>query len=192
MTIADNADDGERVLIYDAHVENPDRALLCSVDVPAYGGVFASENSPIAIGRTVIISSTYGYPYPIDNVLPPSVPSFAPIEGGMHRIDLRNSYKPGKGAKKGNRENCHIQWSNAARSAAVPKLSVSDKLVYTVERLDDEYSFSAIEYSTGETLHSQTLGAGNLFNTLQLAGNVGFQRVFWQGTTGGIVKVSAD
>ncbi|KEI72533.1 hypothetical protein [Endozoicomonas elysicola] len=192
LTIADNADDGEQLLIFDTEVKGKRDPLVCEVNLPVAEGVFASENSPIGLGRTAIVSSTYGYPYPIDDTLPPSVPSSAPMVGGMFRVDVSEGYKPGKGVKESDPSVCSIVWENPVHSSAVPKLSVSDQLIYTVDRQGDDYSFMAIDFHTGETLDAQLMGSGRIFNTLQLAGNAGFRQTYWQGTTGGVIKVSRN
>lgn len=190
LTIADNADDGEQLLIFDTGIKGKRDPLVCNVSLPAVEGVFASENSPIGLGRSAIISSTYGYPYPIDGSLPPSVPSSAPIEGGMYRVDVSEYYKPGKGVKDKDQPVCNITWANPVSSSAVPKLSVSDQLIYTVERQNEDYSFTVIDFHSGKTIGTQLMGSGRIFNTLQLAGNAGFKQTYWQGTTGGVIKVS--
>ena len=110
--------------------------------------------------------------------------------GGMFRVDVSEGYKPGKGVKESDPSVCNITWENPVHSSAVPKLSVSDQLIYTVDRQGDDYSFMAIDFHTGEALDAQLMGSGRIFNTLQLAGNAGFKQTYWQGTTGGVVKIS--
>ena len=180
VTIADNHDGGDRILIFQAKKKRD--PFVCMVEPPG-PDAFGSENSPIGIGDSVVYASTYGYPYPIP--LPPSVPPAAPLQGGILRVDIIDA----------KRNECEVVWHNEdVRNAAVPKLSVTDELIYTFERIDggdgsQTYLYSAIDFHTGQVLKSQVVGFGPAFNTLELAGNIGFDRVFYQGTTFGLLRV---
>ncbi|MGF1723957.1 hypothetical protein [Photobacterium nomapromontoriensis] len=174
VTILDNAKDGDALLIY--HAQASEQPLLCKVDLP-HNVHYASENSPIGIGNSVITSNTFGYPYPIDGTLPPSIPNSAPMESGMFRVDIDPQH------------NCEIVWSNNVGSAAVPKLSVGDQSIYTFERQGEAYYYNVIDFHSGEVLATHPVGEGRIFDTLQLAGNMTFGQVYWQGTTGGLLKI---
>jgi len=56
--------------------------------------------------------------------------------------------------------------------------------------LFDQYLFTAVAPETGVTLSSSRIGQGVFADTLQMAGNIGLGRVFWQGTVGGVVRVA--
>jgi hypothetical protein len=117
------------------------------------------------------------------------VPATAPFTGGVTRVDVNAS---GHG--------CHTVWRDAVRSAAVPRLDVPDQILYTTQRTDpldgtgtsdlDVYSSVAINAATGAVLHSTTLGAGYLSDTLQLAPTIVPGRVMYQGTISGIDRIS--
>ncbi|MEZ5168408.1 MAG: PxKF domain-containing protein [Acidimicrobiales bacterium] len=181
LTIVDNAAPQENVVVFDAAADSGGR-VVCSVPV-FDAGLSATENSEIAIENTIITASTYGYPYP---GLPPSPAGF---HGGMARVDVNAS---GTG--------CDTVWTNTVRSAAVPKLSVPDQLVYTVERRNpaggdalsatDTYSFLAIDVETGAVLSETLLGSDSTHNALQIAGTAGLDRDWWQGTTNGVEHVT--
>lgn len=95
---------------------------MCAVPVLGEGGS-GSENSPVGIGRSVFVASTYGYPYPaLPEGAGPAVPPSAPFTGGMTRVDVAD-------------DGCHVVWENRVRSAAVPRLSTADGALYTVARV---------------------------------------------------------
>lgn len=196
LAIVDNADPRANLIVYDALASRRDRVPrpICRIPVlPA--GASGSENSPIGSGRSVIVASTYGYPYP---AYPADAGPLAPgvrdgqFAGGMTRIDLNPD---GRG--------CHEVWSNAIRSAAVPKLSLADGLVYTTVRSGplggdgaatsplDRFAFAAVDAATGRLRGGPTaLGATLLGDTLQLAGNAApHGGVYWQGSISGISRI---
>ena len=78
LTVVDNADGTEHLRVWGSRRGRP------ACDVPVTIG---SENSPIGAGRTVIVASTYGYPYPATpDDAGPAVPATAPFTGGMTRV----------------------------------------------------------------------------------------------------------
>ncbi|HEX6242671.1 MAG TPA: hypothetical protein VFZ61_17280, partial [Polyangiales bacterium] len=82
LAIFDNAQPVMNLLIYRADASSE---LLCRQPLPEPAGL-ASESSPIGSGRSVIVSSSYGYPYPaLPRDAGPSVPASAPLRGGMTR-----------------------------------------------------------------------------------------------------------
>ena len=93
-----------------------------------------------------------------------------------------------------------MQWQDAVRSAAVPRLDAADGLLHTVQRADplqadqtsdaDLYSLVAISAQTGAVEHSTPIGAGYLSDTLQLAPTIVPGRVMYQGTISGIDRIS--
>lgn len=146
-----------------------------------------TEDSPIAYGRAVVVNSTYGYPYPkYPDGAGKSIPAKAAFVGGMTRVDVKPD---GSG--------CQTKWTNGIRSAALPKLSIADNLMYTVERSGpsdkasavDKYHFVSIDWNTGQKRSSAFFSFGLLSNPLQTAGNIGLDRSYWQGTMNGIIRV---
>ena len=90
-------------------------------------------------------------------------------------------------------------WQNDLNSCAVPKLSIPDELIYTVERRSasslfegtfDTYHFTAVHPETGTVARQDKLGSTTLRDTLQMAGNIGDDGVYWQGTLSGIARIA--
>lgn len=164
--------------------------LVCAVPVLTKGGS-GTENSPIGSGRTVIVASTYGYPYPaLPEGAGESEPKAAPFTGGMTRVDVRAD---GSG--------CETRWDSAVRSAAVPKLSTSDGLVYTVTRTApgnattsttavDGFAAAVVDAQTGAIRRQTPIGTGFFRDALQLAGQIGPGRVVWQGAISGVWRLA--
>jgi hypothetical protein len=184
VAIVDNASPLEHLLVYS--VAGP-ATPVCALTLPAPTG-YGTEASPIGSGRSVFVSSTYGYTYP---ALPagagPSVPPQAPITGGMTRVDLDQSAS-----------GCHVVWTNRVRSSALPKLSLRDRLIYTFARTMplgpslssplDVYQYTVVSPDTGAVLAQQPVAVGT--DTLQMAGTLAPGGVLYQGFVGGILRVA--
>ncbi|MET8579088.1 hypothetical protein [Streptomyces sp. NPDC005012] len=188
LTIVDNAAPTVNLLVYRVN----DGSLLCSVPVLKAGGS-GSENSPVALGTSVFIASTYGYPYPqLPEGAGTSVPASDDFKGGLSRVDVRPD---GSG--------CDLKWDNRVRSAAVPRLSTADGELRTVLRepvipgttatsIVDPYHYAEIDPETGTVTRTKWLGAGFVFDTLQMVGSIAPGRVVLQGTTTGVLRITAD
>lgn len=189
LMITDNNETQASLLVYKTESDNAE--LVC--EFPLFTpGTSGTENSAIGIGNTVVVASTYGYPYPrVPEGVPAAVPEKADFAGGMIRIDLHQD-----------ESGCEKVWENDLRSSAVPKLSTADNLIYTVERrglmnkpragLADSFYFTAIDPDTGATLYQKRIGGGFFSDTLQMAGNIGPDRVYWQGTVGGMIRIAPE
>ncbi|MFF4935249.1 hypothetical protein ACFY2H_41415 [Streptomyces griseofuscus] len=186
VTIVDNAAPHENLLVY----RTRDGAQVCKIPVMVKGGS-GSGNSPIGAGRSVYISSTYGYPYP---ALPPgagsSVPPYADFTGGMSRVDVRAD---GSG--------CDLKWDTTVQSAAVPRLSLTDHRIHTVLRVpavpgsdapspNDGYSYAQIDPATGAVTRTVPLGTGPGFETLQQVGTLAPGGVLYEGTVSGVERIA--
>jgi hypothetical protein len=180
LTIVDNASPLEHLLVYAA---NASGRPICELTLPAPTGN-GTEMSPIAIGRSIFVTSSYGYPYPV--TLPePSVPPQDTITGGITRVDL-------------DRTGCHVVWTNHVHSAALPKLSRHDGNIYTIERtflVDasspspmDSYQYTVISAASGSVLFQQPVGVGT--DTLEISGSITRGQVYWQGFLGGLFRIS--
>jgi hypothetical protein len=180
LAITDNARPTFNLIVYRT---NGDSEPVCTFAVPSPAGD-ASENSPIGAGRSVIVTSTYGYPYlALPKNAGASVPESAPLAGGMARIDVLPD------------ETCALVWTNPVRSATVPKLSIADGKIYTLERAlalppnsspFDGYAYTVIDSATGVAEVSQALSTTD---TMQLAGTIGHDRVWYQGSITGVVRI---
>ncbi len=177
VTITDNADRGVSLIVR----RSDSGALVCQTPVFDANND-GTENSAIGLGNSVIVASTYGYPYPaVPEGAGPAVPENADFVGGMTRIDITDS-------------GCSTVWKNTVRSAAVPKYSSFDGYLYTMEHkkglLADSYHFTVLDPQTGAVLKQTQTGAGFFADSLQMAGNAGLDGVFWQGTVSGVVRVA--
>jgi hypothetical protein len=182
LAITDNARPTMNLVVYRT---DGDDEPVCTFAVPSPAGD-GSENSPIGAGRSVIVTSTFGYPYlALPKNAGASLPESAGLTGGMARIDVLPD------------ESCKLIWTNSVRSAAVPKLSTADQHVYTIERKlalgpgtspFDGYAYTVLDAATGKVTTSQDLPG--LTDTMQLAGTVGRDRTFWQGTITGMTRIT--
>ncbi|WP_372477292.1 hypothetical protein [Nocardia australiensis] len=179
LTIVDNADDQVHALVF----RSGSGELVCSQPVLTKGGA-GSENSPIGIGRSIFVASTYGYPYPgVPEDAGTAVPASAPFTGGMTRVDVDDT-------------GCHTVWENTVRSSAVPHLSTADGVIYTVARkgLDvttplDGYSFTVIDPNIGAVTASRLLPGTIVDDPLQTSPLVTQGRQILQGTVTGVLRI---
>lgn len=170
-----------------------------------------TENSVMAYGNTVIIPSTFGYPYPVP---PFFVRKESPFIGGLTRFDILPNDDGGHTA--------HHQWTEYHRSAAVPKFAVNDDKIYTIIRrsphqnefmpidraatLRDTFSVASICSKTGaiDTLQPLVMNLPTTHTTEELSalGNPlqmaccfsvdsNDKPVMWQGTFSGYYRISS-
>ncbi|GAB2650215.1 hypothetical protein [Nocardia goodfellowii] len=180
LTIVDNADDQVHALVY----RSGSGELMCSRPVLTKGGA-GSENSPIGIGRSLFVASTYGYPYPaVPEGAGPAVPASAPFVGGMTRVDVDET-------------GCHTVWENTVRSAAVPHLSTADGKLYTVRRVGlntttplDGYAFTVLDPDSGAVLSDRPLPGTIVDDPLQTSALITAGAQVLQGTITGILRIS--
>jgi hypothetical protein len=171
VAITDNARPLHLVVVHD------DGTPVCTVTVPSPAGD-GSEDSPIGAGRSVFVASSYGFVYPaLPSDAGPSDPTSAPFVGGMARIDVADDER-----------SCAVVWTNTVASAAGPKLSLLDGLIYTVAQHDSALAFSTIDAVSGTVLAEQQLA--NIATPMQLAGTLAPGRSILQGTLTGIVRIS--
>lgn len=185
LTITDNAHPRPNLLVHDTRTGRQ----VCAVPVLP-GAVDGTENSPVAYGRAVYVASTYGYPYPAyPEGAGPSEPESAPFSGGMTRVDVRAD---GTG--------CDLRWHSPVRSAAVPRMSLADGLLYTITRTGpagadttelDSYAATAVDPGTGAVLGSSAVGATSAVDTLQTVGTFLPDAVGFQGTLTGVLRIAA-
>ncbi|WP_305094979.1 hypothetical protein [Prescottella sp. R16] len=153
------------------------------------GSGSGSENSPIAVGRSVFVASTYGYPYPtVPAGAGDAVPASAAFHGGMTRVDV-----------DADGEGCATVWQNGVRSSAVPQLSTVDGNIYTMVRQGlgdtaattplDSFAFAVIDPETGAVKTTKTATGTLLGDTLQMAALITTDGRYLQGTISGIAAV---
>ncbi|WP_244929924.1 hypothetical protein [Nocardioides sp. W7] len=170
VAITDNARPRAHLLVYRAGTGR----LLCRVPFLDAAGS-GTENSPIGWRRSVYVASTYGYPYPTTpDGAGEADPATADFVGGMQRFDVT-------------RKGCRSRWTNTVRSAAVPKLSTAEGVIYTVSRSRAlVYELTRIAPCTGRVLSRSTIGVGPLADTLQMVGTTLPDRTLLQGNLLGL------
>ncbi|MBB5911883.1 hypothetical protein BJY24_000750 [Nocardia transvalensis] len=184
VTITDNATPQENLLVYDSATGRQ----ICSVAVLP-PGPSGTENSPIGSGNSVVVASTYGYPYPAGTA-GPSDPPTAGFTGGMTRVDIDPA---GAG--------CAVRWTNSVASAAVPRLSLADGDIYTVTRNPalpggtttpaDTFDYTVVDPATGEVRTRQRIGASAVADPLEMVGSIAPDGTQYQGATTGLFRIAA-
>lgn len=185
VMLSDNADRQEKVIVYR------------SADGSAVGegplftpGASGTENSMIGVQNSIVGACTFGYPYA---QYPDTKPAYrAQVAPGMERWDVNDDASA-----------ITLKWrNNGIYSAAVPRLSTADNLIYTCERprgpagvLTGPVVYAcAIDMDSGRVVHRQRLP--RLANLLaggdpsQMVGVIDKHGVWWQGTIGGIYRIS--
>lgn len=181
VTITDNADGQEHLLV----LRTSDGSLVCSPGVFAPGRS-GTENSAMAHGNSVIVASTWGYPYPaLPEGAGPSVPATAQFTtGGMERFEVA---RDGSG--------CARTWSAPVLSAAVPRWSNADDTIYTVERPSvmgmTGLTFTAltIDATTGATTSRTLIGPTLFHDSLEMVGTITPDGTWWQGAMTGVWRI---
>lgn len=188
VAIVDNARPHERLIVLT--VPRPSRPLrrVCAVPVLTTAADSGTEDAPIGYDRTVVVTSTYGYPYPA-GATGTSSPASATFSGGMTRVDVAAD---GSG--------CAVVWDNALRSAALPRLALSDKRIDTVlasspapsvtQVYGDLMSYARLDLATGKVVSSTPLGTGPTVDALQLVGMTTRDHVLYQGTLTGLLRIA--
>ncbi|WP_373867038.1 hypothetical protein [Nocardia neocaledoniensis] len=179
LTIVDNADDRVRLLV----LRSGTGEQVCSLPVLTERGA-GSENSPIAVGRSIFVASTYGYPYPaVPEGAGPAVPASAPFHGGLTRVDLTA-------------DGCAPVWDSGVRSAAVPRLSLADGGIHTLRRVGpdattplDGFDYVVIDPATGAIRSARPLPGTVAEDPLQMAALITRGGALLQGTVTGVVRI---
>jgi len=178
LTITDNAAPQENILVYETSSGN----LTGSVPFLTAGVNSGNEDAAIAVGNSIYYPSTYGYEYPPSAESGPSDPASAPFVGGMQRVDVLSN------------GSLVTMWANnTITSAAEPRLSLADNLIYTVtyDASTQLYSFVSIDPANGAVLSSTPYGSGVAANPLQMVSLISPDGVLYQGTERGILRVQA-
>ena len=185
VMLSDNADRQEKLIVYR------------SADGSAVGegplftpGASGTETSMIGVQNSIVGACTFGYPYA---QYPDTKPAYrAQVAPGMERWDVNDDAS-----------GITLKWrNNGIYSAAVPRLSTADNLIYTCERprgpagvLTGPVVYAcAIDMDSGRVVHRQRLP--RLANLLaggdpsQMVGVIDKHGVWWQGTIGGIYRIS--
>lgn len=185
VMLSDNADRQEKLIVY----RSSDGSAVG--EGPLFTpGASGTENSMIGVQNSIVGACTFGYPYA---QYPDTKPAYrAQVAPGMERWDINDDAS-----------GITLKWrNNGIYSAAVPRLSTADNLIYTCERprgpagvLTGPVVYAcAIDMDSGRVVHRQRLP--RLANLLaggdpsQMVGVIDKHGVWWQGTIGGIYRIS--
>ena len=179
LTITDNGSPQESMLVF----RSIDGSPLGSIAFLTPSVNSGTENATLAVGGSLYLTSTYGYEYPPGAATGPSVPTSAPFAGGMQRVDVA----PGG-------TGLNLVWTNPTlASAALPRFSTRDNLIYTVTyaATGGQYGLSVINPANGDVITTTPVGTSVDDNPLQMVGTLGPSRVLYQGTKRGLFSVTA-
>jgi len=86
-------------------------------------------------------------------------------------------------------------WTNTARIATVPKLSIRDGNIYIVQRTlygsTPRYTFMTIDFRTGRTLSQKLVGSSYALDPFQLAPLISAEGILYQPTLTAIMRMSS-
>ncbi len=173
VAITDNARPLEHLIVYRTDTGR----TVCRA--PIFGADNSgTENSTVGWRNQIYVASTYGYPYPATpDGAGEADPASADFVGGMQRFRV---------GPRG----CQVVWTQGTRSAAVPRLSTGEGVLYTVTRSAAQvYKLARISPRTGAVLSETTLGVGPLADTLQMVGTILPDGTLLQGSIGGLSSV---
>ena len=174
VVITDNADPRMRVVAFKRgkRVDGPRKVCQVPVFAPERS---ATENSIVAVGRSVIVENNYGYESPA------SVMGGQSTEPGVARV--------GVGAG-----NCGPRWtSDVIAPTSVPKVSLRSGLLYVYAKPEgveqDPFYFTAIDVRTGRTAWQRLTGTGSAYNNHYAAIYLGPDRAAYIATLAGLLRL---
>ncbi len=173
LAITDNADP-MHVLVYRGAPRVKGRRLVCRMAV-FRPGASATDQSLIAVGRSLGVENNYGYSGP------GATSDGKSTRPGLERIDAGR---------------CRRVWrSREVAPSVVPKVSLSTGLLYTYtkpRRSDgiDAWYLTAIDFRTGRTVYRRLAGTGGSFNNNYAPVTLGPDGSAYVGVLGGLVKFS--
>ncbi len=199
LTLLDNGTEATHLNIYSSESGKLITSELAFEGDPEQG----SENSPIAFGNSVIIASTYGFPYPASSS---ATNEKGELKNGVQRFDVNAD---GNGAK--------VVWFNKdVRSTSVPKMGKdSGKIHFISEDEKEDQFYTELDFKTGKiakkvkidldpssvlpnvsqlstTQKKEMLNRiGNPFNAMQMAPLFDGNGMIYQGTKLGVLKISS-
>ena len=142
-------------------------------------GASATENSLLAVGRSLIVENNYGYQDPFG----PN--SGAVTQPGFARVHINRN---GRGCRK--------VWTNddVRAPTVVPKVSTKTGLVYAYARPPDPsgsqgYYWTAINFHNGKTVWQQYAGSGLVYNNNYAGLAIGPDGTAYLGVIGGILAL---
>jgi hypothetical protein len=174
VVITDNADPRMHVISYDRRRGVTGPRKVCSVAVFPRGAS-ATENSLVAVGRSVVAENNYGYENPSSTM-------------------FGRTTTPGVAQVGVGRGNCGPQWtSKVVAPTSVPKVSLRSGLLYVYGKPAgqpaDPWYLTAIDVRTGRTAWQQLTGTGPHYNNHYAAIYLGPDRTAYVATLAGLLKI---
>ena len=175
VAITDNADPRMHVVSYRRTADDVRNREVCREPVFAEGAG-ATENSIVAVGRSVIVENNYGYQNPSTTTLGRSTTP------GITRVDVT-------------RKGCGTMWeSDEIAPTSVPKVSLETGLLYVYTKPEgvesDPWYFTAVDVRTGETAWKRLTGTGMQWNNHYAAIYLGPDRAAYIATLAGLIRIT--
>jgi hypothetical protein len=151
VAITDNADPRMHVDVYRRGAAGGGNRHVCSAPVFAENEG-ATENTIIAVGRSLFVENNYGYEGP------QSTMGGATTTGGIVRVDVTAD------------DRCEVVWTSPeVAPTSVPKASLEAGLLYVYAkppRSDgvEAWYLAALDLDTGETVYRRLTGTGTQWN----------------------------
>lgn len=149
VTITDNADEQINLLVYRRQQAVVGERLVCKV--PLFeAGASATDNTMVALERSIIIENNHGYISAFQQK------DWSAVTGGISRIDVR-----------ADESGCDTVWTSSEKApSVVPKMSAATGLVYfyTFEPQsngENAWYLMALDFETGQTVFKIRTGAGS-------------------------------
>jgi hypothetical protein len=169
VAITDNADPMNIVVYTRAGRE------VCKVPV-FEKGASDTDQSLIAVGRSLIVENNYGYANPV------ATENGGTTTPGLERVDISRDLK-----------SCRSVWrSNEIAPSVVPKVSIPNGLVYTYTKPagdGDPWYLTALDFRTGRTVYKARSGTGLGFNNNYAPVTIGVDGTAYVGVLGGLVAL---
>jgi hypothetical protein len=170
VAITDNADPMNVVVF------TRDGRKVCQVPV-FFKGASNTDQSLIAAGRSLIVENNYGYSGPS------ATEQGRTTTPGIERVDVDADLR-----------GCRKIWrSNEIAPSAVPKVSLTNGLVYTYTKPPsddgDPWYFTALDFATGRTVFKAFAGEGLGFNNNYAPVTIGPDGTAYIGVLGGIAAL---
>jgi hypothetical protein len=170
VAITDNADP-MNVRVYD---RSRGRAVCAAPVFTA--GASNTDQSLIAVGRSLVAENNYGYSGPA------AVELGQTTTPGLARVDVSR-----------NLQRCTVRWTaQEIAPSVVPKVSLPNGLLYTYTKPaggGDPWYLTAIDFRTGETRFKALAGDGLGFNNNYAPITIGPDGTAYVGTLGGLVAL---
>ena len=179
VTITDNADGQINLLVYLRQQAIPSKQsrLICKVPLFKEGGS-ATDNSMIGFNRSIIVENNAGYTHAMGQT------DWDAVVGGITRVDIRED-----------ESGCDVVWQSSEKiPSVVAKLSAQTGLAYYYgfeprNDAENEWLIKAIDYRSGETKFTMSLGTTKAFDNNWSPITIGPDGTIYVGVLKGLIAV---